>query len=134
MIVNINHKTTIEDVQRKFSIAFPFLKIEFSDKPHKRGEQTRKGHWLDPGIRLLDIAKKPESGWIAIQPWGKTSSVEESFKENFGLFPQIFRKEGDRWIETAGTDVFTLEEQDGIGRRMVDKNHDPYWREREVLL
>ena len=134
MIIKINHKTTVRDVQRKFNLAYPFLKIEFSDKPHKQGEQVRKGHWLDSAFRLLDIAKKPQPGWIAIQPWQKVGSVEEFFKETFGLFPQIFRKQYERWIETAGTDVFTLEEQDGIGRKTVDENHDPYWSEREVLL
>jgi len=134
MILHIDHKTTIEDIQRKFSTAFPFLKLEFFDKPHKTGEPMHKGHRLDPAFRLLDFAKKPHSGFIIIHPWDKTGFVERYFKEKFGLFPQIFRKEENKWIETAGTDVFTLEEQDGIGRRVVDKNHDPYWREREILL
>jgi hypothetical protein len=134
MIINITHKTTIQEVQKKFSMAYPFLKIEFSDKAHEEGERIEKGHWYNPSLKLLSIAKKPEIGWIIVHPWHKTGQIEKTFRDKFGLYPQIFRKEDDRWIETAGSDVFTLDEQNEIGRRTADKNHDPYWREREVLL
>lgn len=134
MIVNITHKTTIEHVQRKVNVAFPFLKIEFSDKAHAQGQKTKKAHWYDPSFKLLDIAKKQKTGWVTLHPWDKTGFVEEIFENRFGLHAQIFRKENDQWIETAGTDVFTLEEQNEIGRKMIDKNRGVYRRESELLL
>jgi hypothetical protein len=134
MIINITHKTTIKDIQRKMNVAYPFLKIEFADKSHQQGEKSPKCHWYDHSFKLLDIAKKSQAGWIVMQPWQKTGSVEEIFESRFGLHAQIFRKEKDQWIETAGTDVFTIEEQNEIGRKMVDKIHRPFRRERELLL
>ena len=134
MIINITNRTTIKDVQKKFSVAYPFLKIEFFDKQHDEGERTKNGHLYDPVFKVLAIAKKPEAGWITVHPWQKTGFLEETFKDRFGLFPQVFRREGDRWIETAGTDVFTLEEQNNIGRRLVDQKRRFSWRERDLLL
>lgn len=134
MIINITNKTSIKDVQRKFSAAYPFLKIEFYDKPHLQGHKSLKGHWYDRDFRLLDIAAKHEKGWIVLHPWHKTGYVEEVFETRFGLHPQIFRRENDEWIETAGSDVFTIDEQNEIGRKTVEKNHSPLWRERELLL
>jgi len=134
MIINITHKTTVKDVQRKFGAAYPFLKIEFSDKPHKEGELVIKGYWYDGSFKLLSLAKKPEEGWIVVHPWQKTGQIEETFNNRFGLYPQIFRREVTKWIETAGTDVLSLEEQNTIGRKMVDKYRQQGWRERKLLL
>jgi hypothetical protein len=134
MIINITNKTTIKDVQRRFSVGFPFLKIEFSNKQHEMGERTENGRWYDPSFRVLSIAKKPEPGWVIVQPWQKTGYIEELFKERFGLYPQIFRREGNYWVETAGTDVFTLEEQNSIARKVVDTSRRFSWRERDLLL
>lgn len=134
MIIKIDHKTRVKDIQKKISVAYPYLKIEFSDRPHREGAPTVKGHWYDESFRLLDIAKKPLPGSISIEPWDKTGRVEERFQARFGLYPQLFRKEDDKWIQTAGTDVFTLDEQNEIGRRSVERNTGSSWREREVLL
>jgi len=134
MIINITNKTTVKEVQKKFSVAFPFLKIEFSDKQHKEGERTKDGHWYDESYRLLSIARKPEPGWVIVQPWQKTGYIEELFKDRFGLYPQIFRRDGNYWVETAGTDIFTLEEQNSIGRKVADTSRRFSWRERDLLL
>lgn len=134
MIITITNKTTIKDVQRKINIAYPFIKIEFSDKPHRKGEPTKNAHWYDPSFKLLDMGKNKEPGWLVLQPWHKTGFVEDLFENRFGLHAQIFRKENNQWMQTAGTDVFTLEEQNEIGRRLIDTTHAPYRRERELLL
>lgn len=38
MIIHINDQKTIADIQEKFQVFFPFLKIEFFDQPHHRYE------------------------------------------------------------------------------------------------
>lgn len=134
MTLKINTDTTIQNIQLRFQIAFPFLKIEFSDKPHKTGESITGGHWYDPSIPILSIAKKPHTGTIQIQPWHKTGHVEDLFQKNFGLYPQVFRKDRGEWIQTAGTDMFTLDEQNEIGRKLVDSTSGNSWLERESLL
>lgn len=134
MTIKIDHSICIRQLNKKLQAGYPFLKIEFSDRPHGEGEQTRKGHWYDIGFKLFDIAKKKEVGFVSLQPWHKVGQVEELFKTRFGLYPQIFRRENDKWIQTAGTDVFTLDEQNEIGKKTVEKNNGSYWIEREILL
>jgi hypothetical protein len=133
MTIKIDHTTTIGDIKRKLQTAYPFLKIEFSDKSHEEGEATLSGHWYHPGFKVLDIAKRPNAGLIVLMPWHKTGYVEELFKSKFGLYPQIFRNEKGKWIQTAGTDIFTLDEQNEIGRKAIEGTGN-YWLEKEHLL
>ena len=134
MILEINDKTTIKDIQKQFRKTYPFLKIEFSDKPHQFGEVTKGGHWYDPSFRLFKISRRNEVDYIEMQPWSRTGDVEEAFQRKFGLHPQIFRREEYQWIQTAGTDMFTLDEQNEIGQKTLERRANSYWIQREVLL
>ncbi|RYF87523.1 MAG: hypothetical protein EON98_00120 [Chitinophagaceae bacterium] len=122
MKIKINQHTTIEEVQHKFHVVFPFLKIEFSNFPHQPGEATTRGQWYGSGIHLLEVASKPQPGEIIVQGWQKTGFVEKRFDQLFGLYPQIFRLDEGRWIQSAGTDIFTLDEQNEIGRKLIEKS------------
>lgn len=116
-------------------MAYPFLKIEFSRKLHATdGVKKSNADYHDQDIRLLDIAKKAEPGWIVLHEWYKSGYLKKVFENRFGMFVQIFRRQDERWIEITGTDVFTVEEQNEMGRRSVEKVHAPSWRERELLL
>lgn len=134
MTIKIDHKITIGQLNKKLQAAYPFLKMEFAAKPHSEGEQTIEGYWYDDECILLDIAKKPETGFVMLQPWNKAGQIEKLFKTRFGLYPQLFRRKDDRWIQTAGTDVFTLDEQNEIGKKTVEKTSGNYWMRREILL
>src|SRR5690349_20507307 len=115
MILHINHETTIKELQEKFRKAYPFLKIEFADRSQQPGEVKKPCHWYDPVFRLQNIAKLPRNGEITLHPWSKTGDVEDMFSSMFGVYAQIFRNQGGSWIQTAGTDVLTLDEQNEIG-------------------
>jgi hypothetical protein len=134
MIINITHKTNIREIQRKIRIAYPFLKIEFSKQLPEAVNKLPKASCYDHVVKVLDIAKKAEPGWIVLHSWSKSGYLKQVFKNRFGLYIHIFRREDDRWIEITGTDVFTIEEQNEMGRRSVEKVHAPSWREREMLL
>lgn len=132
MIINITNRTTGSDVQRKIAVAYPFLKIEFfRGSPEARPAKMR---WYDHDRKLLEIAEKAEAGWIVIHPWHTTSDIKDAFEHRFGLHAQFFRRLDDDWIEITGTEIFTIEEQNQIGRSTVEKVHAPAWRERELLL
>jgi len=132
MIINITRKTAIKEVQRKFNIAFPFLKIEFHDQSSdKKGEDE---NWYEPGTKLFEVAGKKQSGWVILQTGYTSLEFQQLFIERFGLYASIFRKENDHWIEISDTDINTLEELNRVGRRFIEKNRDRFWREREVLL
>ena len=134
MIISITSKTTVGDLQRKLSVAFPFLKVEFFRKTRNYGEEAGKHKWYDGDDRLFDILKYARQGRVIIQSWRKCGYVKEIFEKRFGLHPQFFRRKNDEWIEIAGTQDFTIEEQNEIGRKSVEKRQRTSWRERELLL
>ncbi|RYZ22951.1 MAG: hypothetical protein EOO10_21355 [Chitinophagaceae bacterium] len=134
MTIKIKKGTVIADVQCRFRSAFPFLKIEFSDKAHQTGEATVGGHWYRSETKVRSIIKKLLPIEIVIRPWDKTGDVERKFEQTLGLHAQIFRKDEQRWIQTAGTDIFTLDEQNEIGRRLEEKTSGISHLERENLL
>jgi hypothetical protein len=133
MIINITRKTPIKEVQQKFNIAFPFLKIEFSAEPYQ-GEEENDDLFCVPGGKLFEVARKKQTGWVILQIQQTAGQLQKLFEDRFGVYASIFRKENDRWIKLTGTDAKTLEEQNRVGRNSIERNRDPYWREREVLL
>jgi hypothetical protein len=134
MNIHIAETTTIREIQKIFQNSFPYLKIEFSDKSHEFGEPTNHGHWYDPCFRLLDIAHKKDGGYIQINPWNSTGATEQDFADLFGVYPQIFRMDKGHWIETAGTDIISLYEQNEIGKQNFTSKPLVLWVERECLL
>lgn len=134
MIINITNKTIVREIQQKIRIAYPFLKIEFSKQLAAAANKLSKANCYDHAVRVLDIAKKAEPGWIVLHSWSKSSYIKQVFEKRFGLYIHIFRREDDKWIEITGTDAFTIEDQNEMGRRSVEKVHAPSWREREMLL
>lgn len=133
MIINITNKTTIGSIQRKIGVAYPFLKVEFPrclQYPKRPGKE----YYYAADCKLLQIAKNNQPGWIIMHHWYTASYIKEVVEQRFGLQVQFFRRMDDQWIEITGTDVFTIEEQNQMGRSSVEKIHAPAWRERELLL
>jgi hypothetical protein len=131
MTIHIYPKTTVGDIQQQFSIAYPFLRILFCDQPHREGEEVVNAHWYKPKLQLAEKAKNALNNELSIHPWHRTAEVEMAFVNCLGLPVQIFRKEGDRWIQTAGSDELTLEEQNTIGREREEAQHGSIWTENE---
>lgn len=116
MIIDITDKVAISDVQDKFSTIFPFLKIEFFERPH---------HWYDkspvekayPVTKTLgEIRKQHPHGRLEFFSWYSTEEFEQAFRKKFSLNAQIFRLQGNSWLQTADTDKLSLKEQNEIGR------------------
>lgn len=131
MTIHIYPKTTVRDIQQQFSITYPFLRIQFCDQSHQEGEEIVKAHWYKPKIQLAEKAQKELNNELTIHPWHRTADVELAFENFFGLPVQICRKDGERWIQTAGTDELTLEEQNAIGREREEEQHGSIWTENE---
>ena len=134
MKLEINHNSCIRNIQQDFHQEYPYLKMEFFSTPHQLGEMCTDGFQYDPGFCLAHIVKRKEQACLDIHPWQKTGDVEQAFRERFGLYVQIYRKENGRWIQTAGTDLFSLEEQNLIGKNLEEKREGNLWVEREKLL
>ena len=116
MILNINDNQFIIDLQERFSECFPYLKIEFYDKPCACGKQAQDHELLPGNLRLSDCRRIHDPGLLDIKSYYKTGRVELDFKEIFGLHVQIFRREANRWAATCKTKNLTLQQQSEIAQ------------------
>lgn len=124
MLLKIHDHEKIDEIQDKFNECFPYLKIEFYNKPHNWHEASGTEHLIPPGSYIEDIRKSHESGILSIKSWDKTGYVEQEFKRMFGLNVQIFRLHKDRWIQTSDSDELTLKEQSDLAKNSLEsKNH-----------
>ncbi|GAA4745857.1 hypothetical protein [Flavisolibacter ginsenosidimutans] len=112
MVLQIDDNLKIGEVQERFHDCFPYLKIAFYAKAHKRFEPSETKFLLDEKSLLADIRKTHQNGNLEIKSWHTVARVEHELKQNFGLNAQIFRtgKKGE-WVQTAESDALTLEEQ-----------------------
>lgn len=136
MTLEINDTKTIENICNQFSDYYPFLRIEFYNKPHKYGEASFDQHLLPHNKVINEIRKQHKNGVLKIHPWHKTGAVEQKFKKLYDLHVQIFRRQGDRWIQTAGTDELSLKEQNKIAfnaaQEILHGRDHPFEREKPL--
>jgi hypothetical protein len=132
MKITIKDDQTIREIQENFSNLFPYLKIEFFTKPHKKFSGSRKENIIDPSVNIGDCRSVHGSGALHITADTKVSNLEKELMENFGLFAQVFRKSGKVWIETTVTDDWTLAKQNAEAEsfiRDIQENEESYNRE-----
>ena len=104
MIIEMNDKLTIADVQDTFSSIFPFLKIEFFEQPyHWYGESRTKAAYPDT-IMLCEIKNQYPHGRLEFPSWYSSSEVEQDFRKKCNLHVKVFRLRGNSWIHTMSTD------------------------------
>ena len=111
MILTINDNLAIEDLQERFSLCFPHLKIEFYKKPHHWKAASSEKDRIDPQTRIGDIRKKHNQGELEIKSFDLAGKVENEFRDRFGLYVQIYRNENGDWIQTTSTDSCSLKDQ-----------------------
>ncbi len=128
MIIEINNSKMVREIQEEFSGKFPFLKLEFFYAPHEYDEPS-----LDtpcrPDLVLADIRKRNVYGVISIDSNSVTGAIEKEFEKRFGLNVQIYRRQMDKWIQTVGTDMLTLSEQNEIAKDSAiyfNPNHEEH--------
>jgi hypothetical protein len=121
MIIEIDDNKTIEEVTREFSAFFPFLKIEFFDEAHGWQQASSFSYLLPHNKKMGEIRKKHTPGVVEIHAWHKTGTVEQAFRKTFGLNIQVFRHQGEDWVQTVGTDELTLEQQNEIAQNATQE-------------
>ncbi|MBS1732885.1 MAG: hypothetical protein JST02_06275 [Bacteroidetes bacterium] len=107
------HTGTLKDA---FNRKFPFLRIEFFNKPHEAGEATPELNRVHDNVMLGNITGALKEGFIHISADDTVAALEHNFQEQFGLPVQVFRKQKNVWIETTRTDSLTLGEQNEKGK------------------
>ncbi len=118
MKLKIDDSKRISAVQKEFNDAFPYLKLEFFERPHAKGSGSPKGQMKSASLTLEQCRKQHGSGSLVIQESQSVASVEKLFFELYGLSVQVFRKSGKLWLETMMTDDWTLKQQNEHGREL----------------
>lgn len=121
MHIEINDKTPLREIQEVFSDFYPYLKLEFYSRQHKKYEASQEIHQIEPNILIGDIKATHTSGILEILPLYKVAEVEKEFLDRFGLSVQVLRKDKKGWEQTTGMDDFTLKELNEIGRNSSDE-------------
>jgi uncharacterized pyridoxal phosphate-containing UPF0001 family protein len=111
MEIIIDKNKTISAIQKEFQKRFPFLKIEFYQSAHAKGEGSHRESTLNTNLTIEEAQQKEASGNINIAGLMSVAELESAFMDVFGLSTQVFRKSGNIWLQTSATDHWTLAEQ-----------------------
>jgi hypothetical protein len=121
----MKHKLTIHpgdaisDFQKKFSMLYPFLKIEFFKKPHAVGAGSPKKEMHDSHLTFQQLTGNEEVFSLALDDDCRIMDLEKQIEIKTGLFVQVFRKSGAVWLITSATDNWTLSQQNEEGKSLA---------------
>jgi hypothetical protein len=118
MEIVINDSRTISEIQADFSKAFPYLKLEFFSAAPAPKDNQQKSKMFSPERTLESIRKIHANGVLKISGTKTVADLKNILCEKHGLYPQVFRKSANLWIETSLTDSWTLERQNREGGEM----------------
>jgi len=118
--ITIDDNLTIEAIQKEFSGAYPFLKIEFVSPSLKKTKAIAGSELFLPQRKLVTVRDKHTSGKISIDPERHVREVLDELEQTFGLSAKIFRKFGNMWIEAGLTDHWTLALQNSEGQEISE--------------
>ena len=116
MDIYISEEAIVGDIQKRFREFYPYLKLAFYRNPHQQGVCSPKEELVPPEMPIDKIRMIHNSGWINISACRMAAAVEHDFSREFGLNVQVLHKSGGLWLETTGTDSWTLEELNIAGR------------------
>lgn len=121
MHIEIHDHTTLGEIQEVFERYYPYLRLAFFKTPHKKYESSDPATRLSPDLRVGDVRRTHISGLMEIQPGYRVADLERAFQLRMGLPVQVFRQDRDQWVQTLGTDDFTLKDLNEISHNASDE-------------
>jgi len=124
MNIQIRKSKVIGEVQKDFTNAYPFLKLEFYRNMTGRTGSAVRQNLIKSD--LLNAAGNQKEGELEITDSMTVGQLEQAFYDKFGMMVQVSRKSGSIWLETTMTDNWTLKQQNEHGRELsapVVKTH-----------
>ncbi len=111
MEISVDREIQLQDIQKQFGEAYPFLKLEIL------GSDVKKAFVAKP--LSYDSRKKQyrvnATDKVSLDGARTVAELEQDFKNLFDLSIQVYRKAGNMWIETTLTHDWTLEQQNREG-------------------
>ena len=109
MILEIDDSKTTGDLQERFSIHFPLLKLQFCRRKHGWEEVCNGSGIVHQDLPISEVRGKHNSGTIELNVCQKIGKIKSEFYERFGLSIQICYKSGKYWIQTGKSDNMTID-------------------------
>ena len=107
----------IREVEKEFNRIYPFLRIDF--QKNGGGKADDPGYLGASEQELRSKAKDLLENEIKITDEMKVSELEAALQSAFATPVQIFRKNGNFWIETRMTRSWTLKQQNDHGGEIL---------------
>jgi len=119
MRLTVKADRLISEVQKDFSLAYPFLKIEFFKNGSARKERYAFEKLIPHHLQLKDAwFLNKQEGELEFDNETTVLGLEKALMDQFGLSAQVFRRSGNLWLETTITDNWTLKRQNDHGREI----------------
>ena len=117
-MLDIASTKSISDIQRDFSLQYPYLKLEFYLGNNSSMSPVQRKH-LQSSVPVKKVGLL-RNGTIDISDLMTVGQLEKIFLIEFGLAAQVSRKSGILWLETTMTDSWTLKQQNDHGRELSE--------------
>ena len=115
--IDIRRERLIGEIQKDFSQAYPYLKIDFYRV--KGNAKYKTAEKLDKSMALY-TADIHREGELVLSDTMTVLELERRFREEFGAYVQVSRKSGILWLETTMTDNWSLKQQNDNGRELSE--------------
>ena len=125
MKLHIYHNDTLENVQRSFNAEFPYLRLEFFNRPHDKGKPTEKLFMVNAKRTVDSCNPDLKEATVSIPTAMTVHELEKLFQQDLGLYIQVFRKSGKVWLETTATDNWSLFKQNEEGQELSAQGNGP---------
>lgn len=112
MELKLHHHTSLAEIIESFQRKFPFLRLAFFDPAAHESERfsfhNRISTW---SATLGEIAGLQNPGYLTVNEFQSIDTIRELFARFFGIYIQVYRRNGSAWILTTPTGSLTLAEQ-----------------------
>lgn len=120
MEIIIDDSFTLADIQKEFKKHFHSLKLEFFEfKPENEELINSESIIEDRNKTLGEIRHTHIPGNISINGHQKVSTLEQNFKQSFGINIMVYRRSGDTWLQIEDEHNFTLSEENKKGEETI---------------
>lgn len=118
-MLKVTVNTSVADVRNEFSRLFPFLRLQFYTRTQKPYHSRPTKDIIDDQALLqsLDLGSDAE---FEINENMAVSTVENLFREKFGIGAQVYRRYGNIWLEASVTDDWSLRRQNDHAREVTE--------------
>jgi hypothetical protein len=133
MTLPVDAQTTLAAINHAFKSQYPYLSIQFFSDGEMNDRSDSADEALDLSIRLGMLSRKNlETNVIELHFWQLTADAERILSNKLGIRAQIYRRHDEEWIQTAGSDGLTLEQQNELGAQSLKDNAPLHVREKPL--